>query len=130
MKRRYLIMLLLLIPFCTECTKADRGVSLALDRAGRCMEQFPDSALMILESTRSAYSLSHPGFIEYLKDKGLTDREIACCCLYCTGLNGSEISSYLEIKSFYNVSAVIRKKLSVDRSMNIDTYLRKLLKTL
>lgn len=82
------------------------------------LDQLMKDKALFLESTRSAYSLSHPGFIEYLKDKELTDREIACCCLYCTGLNGSEISSYLEIKSFYNVSAVIRKKLSVDRSMN------------
>lgn len=80
-----------------------------------------------LDSTRQSFSLSHPDFIEYLVDKNLTQREIACCCLYCMGLNGSEISGYLEMKSFYNVSGVIRKKLCIDRSTNIDTYLRKLL---
>lgn len=82
---------------------------------------------LFLESTRMSYSLSHPEFIEYLYSKELTDREVACCCLYCIGLNGSEISNYLEMKSFYNLSKCIRKKLSVDRSMNIDTYLHKLL---
>lgn len=80
-----------------------------------------------LESTRLSYSLSCPNFIEYLYSKGLTDREVAFCCLYCIGLNGSEISNYLEMKSFYNISKGIRRKLAVDRSMNIDTYLHKLL---
>ena len=80
-----------------------------------------------LESTRLSYSLSYPNFIEYLYSKGLTDREVAFCCLYCIGLNGSEISNYLEMKSFYNMSKGIRRKLAVDRSMNIDTYLHKLL---
>ncbi len=80
-----------------------------------------------LESTRMAFSLSHPQFVEYLQQRRLTDKEMAYCCLYCIGLNGSEISNYLDIKSFYNISKVIRKKLSIDRSMNIDTYLRKIL---
>lgn len=80
-----------------------------------------------LDSTRLIFTLSHPQFIECLASKGLTEREIACCCLYCIGLNGNEISNYLAMKSFYNISAVIRRKLCIERSMNIDTYLRKLL---
>ena len=80
-----------------------------------------------LDSTRRYFSLSHPQFVESLENKDLTEREIACCCLYCIGLNGSEISNYLEMKSFYNLSAVIRKKLCIDRSVNIDTFLRKML---
>lgn len=80
-----------------------------------------------LDSTRRYFSLSHPQFVESLENKDLTEREIACCCLYCIGLNGSEISNYLEMKSFYNLSVVIRKKLCIDRSVNIDTFLRKML---
>lgn len=34
------------------------------------------------------------------------------------------------MKSFYNFSKVIRRKLSLNRSMNIDTYLRILLEQL
>ena len=48
-------------------------------------------------------------------------------CLYCIGLNGSEISNYLEMKSFYNLSKVIRRKFYVERFMNIDTFLCRLL---
>ena len=91
------------------------------------LNQLMQDRSLFLESTRMSYSLSHPKFIEYLYSKELTDREVACCCLYCIGLNGSEISNYLEMKSFYNMSKGIRRKLAVDRSMNIDTYLHKLL---
>lgn len=91
------------------------------------LNQLMQDRSLFLESTRMSYSLSHPKFIEYLYSKELTDREVACCCLYCIGLNGSEISNYLEMKSFYNMSTGIRRKLSVDRSMNVDTYLHKLL---
>lgn len=91
------------------------------------LNQLLQDRRLFLESTRMSYSLSYPKFVEYLYSKELTDKEVACCCLYCIGLNGSEISNYLEMRSFYNMSKVIRKKLSVDRSMNIDTYLRILL---
>ncbi len=40
------------------------------------------------------------------------------------GLNGSEILGYLNLPSFYNVSASIRRKLNVVRKINLDTYLR------
>lgn len=91
------------------------------------LNQLVQDREQFLESTRLAFSLSHSVFIEHLQKKGLTDREVSYCCLYCIGLNGSEISNYLDIKSFYNISKVIRKKLSIDRSINIDTYLRKIL---
>lgn len=91
------------------------------------LNQLLQDRSLFLESTRMSYSLSYPKFVEYLYSKELTDREVACCCLYCIGLNGSEISNYLEMKSFYNMSKGIRRKLAVDRSMNIDTYLHKLL---
>ena len=91
------------------------------------LNQLMQDRRLFLESTRISYSLSHPKFVEFLYSKELTDREVACCCLYCIGLNGSEISNYLEMKSFYNLSKVIRKKLSVERTINIDTHLRILL---
>lgn len=92
------------------------------------LNQLMQDRSLFLESTRMSYSLSHPKFIEYLYSKELTDREVAYCCLYCIGLNGSEISNYLEMKSFYNMSVVIRRKLSIERSTNLDTFLHRLLK--
>ena len=75
-----------------------------------------------MNSTRLSFEVVYPKFISYLKKKGLSQWEIACCCLYCIGLNGSEISNFLEIKYFYKQSSVIRKKLNV-QSVNIDKFL-------
>lgn len=76
-----------------------------------------------------SFEVTHPKFISFLKNKNLTEWEIGCCCLYCTGLNGSEISNFLEVKYFYKQSSVIRKKLNIG-SENIDTFLRRKMKNL
>lgn len=78
-----------------------------------------------LNSTRASFHIAHPQFLSYLKRSGLTDEEIEYCCLYCIGLNGSEIISYLNKPSIYNISAVLRKKLNVEKKMKIDVYLQK-----
>lgn len=78
-----------------------------------------------LNSTRASFHIAHPKFLSYLKKKGLTDDEIEYCCLYCIGLNGSEILSYLNKPSIYNISAVLRKKLDVEKKMKIDVFLQK-----
>lgn len=82
-----------------------------------------------LRSTKMSLELTHPRFISYLSKQGLSEWEIGCCCLYYIGLNGSEISNYLDIKYFYKNSSAIRKKLGVE-SMNIDTFLQKKAKEL
>lgn len=74
-------------------------------------------------STIMTFELTHPMFISYLKKRGLTEWEIGCCCLYCIGLNGSEISNLLDIQYFYKQSSTIRKKLDVQSSINIDKFL-------
>ena len=76
-----------------------------------------------LESTRMSFAISHHRFLKFLSAKGLSDWEIGCCCLYCIGLNGSEIGEYLHRKAYYKVSGKIREKLGLDRSVNLDTYL-------
>lgn len=63
------------------------------------LDQLMQDREHFMESTRISYGLSHPKFIEHLYGKGLTDKEVSCCCLYCIGLNGKEISNYLGIKS-------------------------------
>ena len=82
-----------------------------------------------LQSTMLSFKLTHPKFISFLQMKGLSDWEIGCCCLYCIGLNGSEISNFLGIKYFYKRSSIIRHKLDI-QSVNIDTFLSKKLKEL
>lgn len=77
-------------------------------------------------STRLSFIILHPGFILYLKKSGLSEIEIGYCCLYCIGMNGSEISAYLKRKSFYNDSSAIRKKLGLEKhDVNLDIFLRK-----
>ncbi len=78
-----------------------------------------------LNSTRASFHIAHPQFLSYLKKCGLTDEEIEYCCLYCIGLNGSEILSYLNKPSIYNISTLLRKKLNVEKKMRIDVYLQK-----
>lgn len=76
-----------------------------------------------LESTRMSFVIAHPEFLSFLKKSGLTDTEISYCCMYCIGLNGNEIAGYLQKPSMYNASVTLRRKLSIDRSMNIDRFL-------
>lgn len=89
------------------------------------LSKLMDDRNYFLESTRMSFVIAHPQFLMYLKQFKLTDWEIACCCMYCIGLNGHEISGYLDRKSYYNDSSLIRKKLGLDRKVNIDSFLRK-----
>ena len=77
-----------------------------------------------MESTAKSFTLTHPGFIKFLSKAGLNQWEIGCCCLYCIGLNGAEISSYLDKSLYYKSSGVIRKKLGLSRSINLDRFLK------
>ena len=82
-----------------------------------------------LNSTTLSFKVTHPKFISFLLKKGLNDWEIGCCCLYCLGLNGNEISNYLNIKYFHKKFSSVRRKLNI-QSINTDTYLMNKLKEL
>ena len=93
----------------------------ARDELAKLMENRDD----FLESTRKSFMIAHPRFIEYLKKQQLNEWETGCCCLYAIGLNGAEISSYLDRKAIYNVSSSIRRKLGIPKGKTrIDTFLR------
>ena len=84
-----------------------------------------------INSNRISFSGSHPKFIHYLEEKGLTEWEINYCCLYTLGLNGKEIGTYIKMRSHYNQSSIIREKLGIgEHDTNLGIYLRKLLKEL
>ena len=81
-----------------------------------------------LRSTKIVFEESHPKFIAYLQDKGLTDWEIGYCCLYTLGLKGKDIGEYIQKKRHYIISHEIRQKLGLDEhDTNISIYLRDLL---
>ena len=78
-----------------------------------------------LKSIGLAFSLSHPNFIGYLNKCRLNDWEKGCCCMFCLGLNNSEIADYLKRPSFKNDLTTIRGKLKVERRTNIGIFLQK-----
>jgi cell division protein FtsL len=81
-----------------------------------------------MKATRLTYSVSHPAFIHYLAQKGLTEWEINYCCLYAIGLKGKEVGAYIKMRSHYNQSSAIREKLGInEHDTNLGIYLRKLL---
>ena len=93
-----------------------------MDKSLQELARYMENNEEFLQSTRKSFELTHPEFISYLTKKKLTEWEIGCCCLYCTGLNGNEIANYLDVKYFYKHSSIIRKKLGI-QSVNIDTFL-------
>ncbi len=84
-----------------------------------------------MNSTRLAFKVTHPKFMDYLELHGLTLDEINYLCLYAIGLRGKEVGEYIKLKRHYNVSSEIRKKLGIDEhETNIGIYIRTLMKKL
>lgn len=84
-----------------------------------------------MNSNRLAFQASHPLFIQYFEEHGLTPDEINYVCLYAIGLKGKEVGKYMKKCSHVNISSTIRKKLGIDKyETNIGIYVRKLLKNL
>ena len=84
-----------------------------------------------MNTTRLAFKASHPRFIEYLEEHGLTESEINYVCLYAIGLRGKEAGEYMQLKRHYHISSDVRKKLGLSENQtNIGIYIRKLMKKL
>lgn len=100
-------------------------------KASREMEELLEDKEKFMDSNRLAYAGSHPKFIKYLEDKGLTEWEINYCCLYALGLKGKEVGAYIKMRSHYNNSSEVREKLGIsEHDTNLGIYIRKLVKTL
>lgn len=102
-----------------------------IDRtASKEMEELLANKDTFMASTKLAFAGSHPKFIKYLEDRGLTDWEISYCCLYALGLKGKEVGSYIKMRSHYNNSSEVREKLGInEHDTNLGIYIRKLLKS-
>lgn len=84
-----------------------------------------------MNSNRLAFQASHPKFIQYFEEHGLTTDEINYVCLYAIGLRGKEVGNYIKKRSHVNISSAIRKKLGIDKhETNLGIYVRKQLKNL
>lgn len=95
------------------------------------IKELTDNKDKFMNSNRLAFQVSHPRFIQYFEDHGLTTNEINYVCLYAIGLRGKEVGNYMNKRSHVNTSSAIRKKLGIDKhETNIGIYVRKLLKEL
>jgi hypothetical protein len=95
------------------------------------IKDLTDNKAEFMNSNRLAFQCSHPHFIQYFEDHGLTTDEINYVCLYAIGLRGKEVGNYMQKCSHVNMSSAIRKKLGIDRhETNLGIYVRKLLKNL
>ncbi|MBD5261755.1 MAG: hypothetical protein HDS38_06465 [Bacteroides sp.] len=80
------------------------------------------------QSIGKVMETTHPGFMKYLKDRGLTERETDYVCLYAIGLRGKEIGNYLDLARHYNISSDVRRKLGLDsRDENLGPFIRELM---
>lgn len=100
--------------------------------AGRKVDKEIDALLKnkeeFMTSTRLAFAGSHSHFIKHLESCGLTDWEIGYCCLYALGLKGKEVGEYIQMKSHFNNSSDIRKKLGLpEHGITLGTHIRQLL---
>lgn len=77
------------------------------------INQITEDRKSFMNSTRLAFRASHPAFMKYLEDHGLTESELNYVCLYAIGLRGKEIGEYIQIKRHYHTSTDIRKKLGL-----------------
>lgn len=100
---------------------SDSFEKIAYTELGKLMENREE----FLESTKKTFMISHPKFMSYLRKQNLSEWEIGCCCLYCIGFNGAEISEYLNRKAIYNVNSIIRQKLDIPKGgTQIDIFLK------
>ena len=81
-----------------------------------------------MQSTRKAFTVSHPEFVRYLEEQGLTPWEVGYCCLFALGLNSKEVGRYINSCNYYKTNTHIRKKLGLDNhSTNLNLYILHLL---
>ena len=92
------------------------------------IEDLLENKEVFMTSTRMAFAGSHPHFIKHLESCGLSEWEINYCCLYALGLKGKEVGEYIQMKSHFNNSSDIRKKLGLpEHGITLGTHIRQLL---
>ena len=92
------------------------------------IEDLLENKEVFMTSTRMAFASSHPHFIKHLESCGLSEWEMGYCCLYALGLKGKEVGEYIQMKSHFNNSSDIRKKLGLpEHGITLGTHIRQLL---
>ena len=92
------------------------------------IRQIMEDKEAFMQSTRKAFTVSHPEFVRYLEEQGLTPWEVGYCCLFALGLNSKEVGRYINSCNYYKTNTHIRKKLGLDNhSTNLNLYILQLL---
>lgn len=100
-----------------------------IDKSNDSIDRFVANPIAFLESNAWYFQEAYPSFVAKLKEKGLDDNEIGCCCLYAMGLKGKEISKYIGRKSHFNDCSRIRAKLGIsEHDTNLGLYLQSMVK--
>lgn len=108
-----------------------REITGSESHASKWTESIRKDKTKFMDSTREAFAVTNPKFIDYLRSHDLTDEEINYLCLYAMGLRGKEVGEYIELKRHYSVSSEIRHKLGIDEhETNLGLYIRRLLNEL
>lgn len=95
------------------------------------INQITQDRKSFMDSTRLAFRASHPAFMKYLDEHGLTELELNYVCLYAIGLRGKEIGEYIQVKRHYHMSTDIRNKLGLsEKDTNLGIHIRNLMKKL
>lgn len=95
------------------------------------LRDMTDNREKFMNSNRLAFRASHPRFITYLEEHGLTVDEINYVCLYAIGLNGKEVGNYMKRPGHVNISSAIRRKLGLGKNdTNLNIHILRLLKEL
>ena len=77
-----------------------------------------------ISSLTLMFAVKYPEFMAYLKGQNLSDREIGLCCMLACGLKGQDLDRVISVKTGYNMSSAIRKKLGLKSSdTNLGLYL-------
>ncbi len=98
---------------------------------GEWLHKITEDQHAFVNSTRLVFGATHPKFIKYLENHGLTIDEINYACMYAIGLRGKDIGEYTQMKRHYHTSSEIRKKLGLkEDDTNLGLHIRDLLNTL
>lgn len=98
-------------------------------KANQEIEELIADREAFIKTTRLMLEERNSDFIAYLKDKGLTDKEIDFCCLYAIGMKGTDIKNYTSFNSLYKDSSEVRRKLGMaENDTNLSIFLQDLLK--
>ena len=77
-----------------------------------------------IESTAAVFEASHPKFIAFLKEHGLTQWETGYCCLFLMGLYSKDMEPLFSKASSNNYNKIIRNKLGLPlNGPKLKTYL-------